>query len=117
MYGIKAYSEAGFQQKDPLLSSKIKKQSPVTFTEIIKNSGDSICFSEEAMQALSRGYSNSSNCPQDATYTQDGIINRQFEAVQRELKELSQLSWPVNISVASQANSLQNQAHRLQMLV
>lgn len=117
MYGIKAYAEAG--RNGSYFSGSVKQAKPEqrTFTEIIKNSGDSVCFSNQALEILEHGKNGVSNCPQDATYDQYGNVNRQFYALQKDLSELAAAAWPVNVAVASQANALQNQVRRLQMQI
>lgn len=117
MYGIKAYAEAG--RNGAYFSGPLTQKRPEqkTFTEIVKNSGDSICFSNQALEILEHGKNGVSNCPQDATYDQYGNVNRQFYAVQKDLSELAAASWPVNVAVASQVEAMRSQVNRLQMQV
>lgn len=117
MYGIKAYADAN--RNSAYFSGAVKQPKPEqrTFTEIIKNSGDSICFSNQALEILEHGKNGVSNCPQDATYDQYGNVNRQFYALQKDLSELAASAWPVNVALASQVNAIQSQVGRLQMQI
>ena len=110
-----AYTQTG--NRNGYFTPPLGKSGDTSFNEIIKNSGDKVCFSDQAMELLNHPDKRLNACPQDATYDHNGNMNRQLAALQRDLSGLASSSWPVHIAMMPQINSLQSQVSRLCMQV
>lgn len=116
---IKAYTDAvamGNQGFGMGTSSDDAKEKGQASTKI-KNSGDSIRLSQEALRALESGGESLSACANDATYDQKGNITRQVDALRRDIDALSFIPYAPTIGMGAKLNSLRAQVGSLRASV
>lgn len=117
---LKAYADAGATGGQNFGMAAM--QSPVVAkrpeTAEVKNSGDSVRLSAEAMALLENGGSdNLQVCANDATYDQNGNVTRQVEALQRDLLSLSRAAYAMTPGISGQIGALRAHASGLRASV
>lgn len=89
---LKAYAEAaaaGGQNQGYGSGRRLERRTPAAGAGVHKSGGDSVMLSERAMEMLRTGGEAASACPQDATYDARGMVTRQFDSLQNDLRRLA----------------------------
>lgn len=117
---LKAYADAGAtgsQNYGMNLTPGARPEKRPGTTEI-KNSGDSVRLSAEALDLLESGISeNLSVCANDTTYDQNGNMTRQVEALQRDLSALARAAYAARPAMAGQINLMRSRAQTIRAQV